>query len=123
MNIEDKIKRLKNLIKELRIDKVISFRISADSREVLAEDIETVLRELGNKDKFIKMSADVIKNSILIEKIKEKIKELEEEIKKDKIEYDKEKDELFKLAIQRSMTEKIRTKKVLEELLEEGEQR
>ena len=53
MNIEDKIKRLKNLIKELKIDKVISFRISADSREVLAEDIETVLRELDNKDKFV----------------------------------------------------------------------
>lgn len=82
---------------------------------------ETILRELDNKDKFIKMSAEVIENSILKEKIITKIKELEEEIKKDKIEYDKEKNGLLKLAIQRNMTEKIRIKEVLEELLEEGE--
>lgn len=47
-DIED---RLKNLIKELRIDTVISFRIAAESRKGLADDLEYVLTELETLEK------------------------------------------------------------------------
>ena len=54
-----RIDRLKSLIKELKIDTVIAFRISADSREALADDIETVLNMLKEKDKEIEFQKDI----------------------------------------------------------------
>lgn len=51
---EEAIERLKALIKELKIDTVIGFRISADSRTGMANDIETVLSMLKEKDEEIK---------------------------------------------------------------------
>lgn len=79
------------------------------------QDIYRATTNLLNKE----LEKHIKENYISKDKIITKIKELEEEIKKDKIEYDKEKNGLFKLAINRSMTEKIRIKKALEELLEE----
>lgn len=49
--ITESLKRLKILIKELKNDKVIAFRISANSREVLANDLATVLNMIKEKDR------------------------------------------------------------------------
>lgn len=55
MNIGEAInRRLTTLAKELKINTVINFRISADSRTLLAEDIETILN-LINKQKEIEI--------------------------------------------------------------------
>lgn len=54
----------------------------------------------------------------LEDKIKAKIEELNDGIKRDMINYDKVKDEGWKLAIHRSMAQKIEIKKVLQSLLE-----
>jgi hypothetical protein len=87
--------------------------------KVLLEDRERLEEEnLHWKGQYHLLSRKILPDYISKDKIITKIKELEEEIKKDKIEYDKEKNELFKLAIQRNMIEKIKIKKVLEELLE-----
>ncbi len=59
------------------------------------------------------------KNSIPKEKIEDKIKELNEGIKEDMKNHDKVKDESWKIAIHRSMRQKIEVKKFLQELLED----
>ena len=62
-----------------------------------------------------------LKNSVSKDEIKAKIEELNDGIKRDMINYDKIEDKNWKLAIHRSMTQKIETKKVLQELLNKGE--
>lgn len=49
-----------------------------------------------------------------------KIEEINDEIKRDMINYDKVEDETWKLAIHRSMAQKIEIKKVLQSLLEQA---
>ena len=56
---------------------------------------------------------------ILKSKVKEKIEELKNGIKNDMQNCNKVKDANWKLAIQRSMAQKIETKKVLQELMED----
>ena len=69
-------------------------------------------------DNAIETVLNYIDNSISKEVIEEKIEELNEGIKRDMINYDKVKDESWKMAIHRSITQKIETKKVLQQLLE-----
>ena len=68
--------------------------------------------------KMLHSILNYIENSISKEVIEDKIEELNEGIKRDMINYDKVKDESWKMAIHRSMTQKIETKKVLQQLLE-----
>ncbi len=56
-DIEDIKQRLENLIKELKIDTVTTFRMSAESREALATDLENILADrerLGKENSNIK---------------------------------------------------------------------
>lgn len=62
---------------------------------------------------------EALENYIPKSKIKEKIEELKNGIKNDMQNYNKVKDANWKLAIQRSMAQKIETKKVLQELMED----
>lgn len=76
-------------------------------------------KDLEKRAKIFENILNYIENSISKEVIEEKIEELNEGIKRDMINYDKVKDESWKMAIHRSITQKIETKKVLQELLEE----
>ena len=69
--IEEAIEVCKELIAENSNDLLNCW----DSGEEAKQAIETVLKELKNKDLYINMATEIIKNSISKEKIKDKIEE------------------------------------------------
>ena len=72
MNIEeDIIHRLKSFIKELKQDTTTVFRITAESREVLANDIENILADRERLEKENKKNKDALE---LLNKMKKKYK-------------------------------------------------
>ena len=98
----------------------------------LIEYYEKKIKELEEENQRLKAKIDVVnwqektayqclkENYIPIQKVKAKIEELNDGIKRDMINYDKVQEESWKKAIHHSMHQKIETKKVLEELLEEN---
>lgn len=81
------------------------------------DDIEAIENLIARNKEL----ESALKNSVSKDEIKAKIEELNDGIKRDMINYDKIEDKNWKLAIHRSMTQKIETKKVLQELLNKGE--
>lgn len=96
---------LKNLIKGYR-------ELEEKNKQCIkAGDLERAVGFLMNRND--------LSNYVPKSKIREKIEEIKNGIKNDMRNCNKVKDANWKLAIQRSMAQKIETKKVLQELLEE----
>ncbi len=92
----------------------------SSSYEMQKEDFEAIETLLASYERELVKSSELeelLENSVSIDEIKGKIEELNDGIKRDMINHDKVKDEGWKLAIHRSMAQKIEIKKVLESFL------
>ena len=104
--LKDAVDLLTEIIKD--------YKFKHSSKNIMYKETHLGIAQI----KAIETVLNYIENSIPKEVIEKKIEELNEGIKRDMQNYDKVKDESWKLAIHRSMQQKIETKKVLQELLE-----
>lgn len=122
-NILDKeIEDLNDFADLLRPEKRYYTNIIKKVIEDKLKDREKIkkLKEENKKILNSKIGIDLSYDDYIpIQKVKAKIEELNDGIKRDMINYDKVQEESWKKAIHHSMHQKIETKKVLEELLEE----
>lgn len=106
-------------IKNLSLLKIVDI-VNEQSKEI--EELKNKNKKLQDKAKELIFEKQELTSALLDstpnDKINAKIEELNDGIKRDMINYDKIKDESWKLAIHRSMTQKIEIKKVLQSLLE-----
>lgn len=102
-------------------DSVYTYKFATMQKQI--DDKDKRIKELEEENKKIlnsKIGIDLSYDDYIpIQKVKAKIEELNDGIKRDMINYDKVQEESWKKAIHHSMHQKIETKKVLEELLEE----
>lgn len=101
--------------------------ITQEEFDEVKQAIEKLIKGYREKEEIIEklnkntldFSNTVVKDFIPKSKVKERIEKLKNGIKNDMQNCNKVKDANWKLAIQRSMAQKIETKKVLQELMED----